>query len=395
MKIAFFLNILNHHQVNVADELYKQTNGSYCFVELDGMQGGGSTKGGMDFSDRPYLLQAWKSEENRLKAMEIALNSEACVFGTTSALLYQRARLKKGLLSFEVSERWLKRGLINIFSPRLIKILWHYYTEGWNKKPLYKLCSSAFAAEDQYKLGTFRNKCFKWGYFTKLETNECDTNVEVTTSVSTSDNVSLMWCSRYLKWKHPELPILMAKKMIDKGYKFHLDMYGTGDYEDTAKSLAENLKLMNVVSFHGAVPNDKVHEAMRNAEIFLFTSDRHEGWGAVANESLSEGCVLVASDAIGSAPYLIDESVNGFLFHSSKIGCSFNNPDESALESLCEKVERIIDDPKKLKKIQQNAVETMHEVWSPRNAAASLMQLVNDLKNGKESSIKEGPCSKA
>ena len=34
---------------------------------------------------------------------------------------------------------------------------------------------------------------------------------------------------------------------------------------------------------------------MEKADIFLFTSDRREGWGAVANEAMNSACALVVS----------------------------------------------------------------------------------------------------
>ena len=43
---------------------------------------------------------------------------------------------------------------------------------------------------------------------------------------------------------------------------------------------------------------------MESSHIFLlFTSDRNEG--AALNESMNSGCAVVASDAIGSVPYLM------------------------------------------------------------------------------------------
>lgn len=39
-----------------------------------------------------------------------------------------------------------------------------------------------------------------------------------------------------------------------------------------------------------------------------------KGWEAVANEAMSNGCVLAAADTIGSTPYLIKEGVTGFSF---------------------------------------------------------------------------------
>lgn len=390
IKIAFFLNRLNHHQVQVADELYALLGDKYKFVELcepnEGSQKGDKT----DYSSKPYLVQAWKSESDKIIAQNIAITFDACVFGTLASYPFQKLRLKENKLSFEVSERWLKRGMKNVVSPTISRMFLTYWMEGWYKKPLYKLCSSAFAASDHKLLGMYKGKCYKWGYFTKVEKS-----VEASTDVSTSEITPLMWCSRFLMLKHPELPILMAKRLKDKGYKFILDMYGSGEYEEASKSFVRSLGLSDIVKFHGNVPNNQVHDGMRNAEIFLFTSDRYEGWGAVANESMSEGCVLVASNHIGSAPYLIKDNENGFLFTSSKVNCSFDNPDIDALESLTSKVEWLLDHPHERKMMQKNATNSIQKIWSPQNAASSLLTLIDNLTNNKEMSIMEGPCSKA
>ena len=37
----------------------------------------------------------------------------------------------------------------------------------------------------------------------------------------------------------------------------------------------------------------------------------------------------------------------------------------------------------------------MQELWSPKRAAQNLLTLIDALKNGRESLIEEGPCSKA
>lgn len=391
MKVGFFSIVLNHHQAQFADEMYTLLGDGFVFVECENL---GDNKGAAEtYRDRPYLLQAWENENSHEKAIQIATDYDVCLFD--GGFDYQCVRMKTNKLTFEVSERWLKRGWLNILSPRLQKNVITHHLKRWQDKPLYKLCSSAFAAEDQVKLGTFKNKCYKWGYFTKVETSGCENVVEASTDVSTTEITPLMWCSRFLLWKHPELPILLAERLKLRGYRFHLDMYGSGEYEEASKKLAESLGLSDVVTFHGNVPNEQVHEAMRKAEIFLFTSDKNEGWGAVANESMSEGCVLVASDAIGSSPYLIEEGTNGFMFHSSKTSCSFGNPDKAALDSLCEKVEWLLNHPTEKKLMQQNAQRVMKEVWSPANAARSLLQLIDDLQHGRDTSIKVGPCSKA
>ena len=391
MKLVFYSLILNNHQANVADELWEQTGHSYCFVELANLQAEHRKGDTHDYGDRPYYLRAWLSDADYCKAMELAVTAECCVFSGVQALPFQKERMKLGLLSFDMSERWLKRGFINLFSPAILKMFLAYHIGKWGKKPIYKLCCSAFAAGDQSKLFTYRGRCYKWGYFTKVG----KLDIEASTDVSTSNITSFMWCARYLMWKHPELPILMAQRLKEKGYRFMLDMYGNGAYKEQTKQLAKELDVEDVVRFMGVKPNEELLSDMREHKIFLFTSDRNEGWGAVANESMANGCVLVASDGIGSSPYLIGDGETGLLFKSPHISSTFGKPDRRALDSLCEQVEYLLDNPQEWQKMQQNSVTLMQKMWNPRVAADRLLALIDCLRNEKDTPFVEGPCSKA
>ena len=391
MKLVFYSIILNNHQANVADEFWGQLGNDYRFVELVEPNEGNAKGGTDDYASRPYLIKAWKSEEEWQEAMRLACSADCCVFSGLQALPFQNERMKRGLLSFDMSERWLKRGWVNLFSPVIFRMWLAYQMGGWRRKPLYKLCCSAFAADDQYKVATFNGRCYKWGYFTKVDKFD----VEASSDVSTSNITPLMWCSRYLMWKHPELPILMAHTLKMRGYHFVLDMFGSGEYEEQAKQLAGKLGVEDVVKFRGTMPNEQLMKEMKEHDIFLFTSDRNEGWGAVANESMANGCVLVASDAIGSVPYLVKDGVNGLMFKSASTKTSFGNPDQKALDALTEKVAWLLDNKEKMKEMQRAAFLTMYNTWSPKRAAQNLLQLIDDLQNGRETSMKEGPCSKA
>lgn len=391
MRLVFYSIILNNHQANVADELWRKLGDEYRFVELVAPCEGNAKGGTDDYASRPYLLKAWQSEEEWKEAMQLARTADCCVFSGLPALPFEKERMRLGLLSFDMSERWMKRGWLNALSPTIRRMVMAYWQGGWARKPIYKLCNGAFVCPDQLKLRTFPGKCYKWGYFTHVG----DFDVEASLDVSTSNITPLMWCSRYLSWKHPELPVLAAKRLKDRGYRFVIDMYGTGEHEERTRRLAHDVDVEDVVRFKGTLPNDQLMAEMSRHEIFLFTSDRNEGWGAVANESMANGCALVASDAIGSVPYLVKDGENGLMFRSAATNSSFDNVDESALNDLTEKVMSLLDNKPKLNEIRKNAVLTMQKTWSPENAARSLLQLINDLRNGKDSSIMDGPCSKA
>ena len=374
MMLVFYSVVLNHHQAPLADEFFQNLGRDFVFVETTNL---GDTKGANeDYSCRPYLLRAWENGQCFQKALDMAQTADVCVFGGDDSMPYLKARMAKGLLSFQIGERWLKRGWINILSPRLQKFFFNYKVLGWSNKPLYKLCASAFTASDDHKLDIYKGKHFKWGYFTTVE------NVKVSKE-EVRLSFRIMWCARFLKWKHPELVILMAKQLKDEGYHFVVDMYGDGEVRQESESLVNDLQVDDVVKFHGNVPNSQVREAMSSHDIFLFTSDKNEGWGAVLNESMSCGCVPVASDAIGSVPYLLQDGQNGLIFESCH------------LDSLTEKVCHLLEHPQEFPRLSRNAQTTMLEEWSPKCAAEHLLKLTDDLLHNRPCSIEHGPCSKA
>lgn len=375
ITLAIYSEILNNHQANLADELYKILGKNFIFVEttqLEGIHKKGSSE---DYSKKPYLLQAWRDKDSVLKAKNICLGYDVCVFD--GAWCYEKMRVSLGKFSFEFSERWLK-GYKNCFSPRMWRNIITYHLYGWKNKPLYKLCASAYAKRDQLLLRTFKDKCYKFGYFTQIPDAELLTCRQTDVSL-----VRIMWCSRFIDWKHPEMAIDCARKLNDNGYNFQLDMYGDGELRNMLEAKVKSLNLSDIVKFHGNVPNDQIYHAMRSHDIFLFTSDKGEGWGAVANEAMSNGCCLVGSDEIGSVPYLVKNGENGLVFRSK------------SLDDLYLNVEKLFNNRILLHNLSEQGQKDMAEGWSARNAAKSLLTLIDDLSNGRETSIKEGPCSKA
>lgn len=377
-KLVLFSNYLNHHQQPLADAFYELLGDSFAFVAtmpVDDLE----LKGGKDYSSREYCVVAAKDCTSKALAMNLARTSEICIFGAQSLdYAIERAKQPNCGLSFEFGERWLKRGWINVLSPHLRR-WWLNYQRYFRHKPFYKLNASAFAAADHRKLHTYEGRCYRWGYFTAVpEKNEVEASLDVSTSGIAP---TFMWCARFLKLKHPELPVLMAEKLRQKGHRFVIDFYGSGEEEASTRALASHLGLEDCIHFLGAVPNEQVLQAMRQHDIFLFTSDSNEGWGAVANESMSQGCALVGSDAIGSVPFLLKHRENGMIFKSCNV------------ESLTEQVEWLLNHPFEMNRIQQAAIETMQNVWSPKQAARNFLQLVNDLQNNRECSVKDGPGS--
>ena len=381
MTITFVSNFINHHQIGVAEEIYSLTNGNFRFLETIPMPESFKKNGYPDFSRMPFVVRMWEDSRQEQEGNLLILNSDVVVCGgILSVRKLIRKRANKGLLTLIMGERWLKRGLKNVFSPNIFAEYVAYWIGGWSKKPVYRLCMSAYAANDVYSLYQYKGKCFKWGYFTKVD---CRYEIEATNQrESTSESIPLMWCARFLRWKHPELPVRLAARLKAKGYNFVLDMFGSGEELENTKALIEKLGVGDCVILCGNRPNDGILKEMSQHKVFLFTSDRNEGWGAVLNEAMANGCVPVAADAIGSVPFLVEDGENGMIFKSEDI------------DSLEEKVTALLQNKQLLSQMSEKAKKTMW-LWSPKEAANRLVKLIEAIQDGKENPFKNGPCSKA
>lgn len=378
MKLVFLTNMVHHHQLPLADEFYKLLGDDYCYIATQPLPDW-LVKGGYDPTlSRPYIIRTYLGEEQMLQARKIIDTSTMVIVGSApDSWTYQRK--KNNLITFHYNERWLKKRSSVILHPRYVINRLKYYTQ-FRSKQTYLLCASAFAAGDAKFFGAFPHKCFKWGYFTKVDEQF---DVEEIINASVLEPIQIMWCARFLKWKHPELPVLLANKLKSKGYNFIIDMFGGGEDYERINHLINQMGVNNCVRLRGNLPNEDILKEMRNHSIFLFTSDRYEGWGAVLNESLGNGCAVVASNEIGSVPYVIKDGVNGLIFQSKKI------------DSLYDKVTQLIDNPELRNSIRREAVRNMREIWSPMNAAKSFLNLSSFIINNNLNNYKvfEGPAS--
>ena len=380
MDVVFVSNFMNHHQVSLCDALYNSTGGSFLFVETEQMPQPFRNAGYPDLR-RAYIVKAWESEEAKQRALELCTNADVLIAGGGKFVIpYEKDRLLNNKLTFEYAERSLKRGWINLFSPTNIKMQFYYHTLFYNR-PFYKLCASAYTAKDMYLQHAFKGKCFKFGYFPNI----ADLNIDdILEKRSQNDCIRILWCARFIGWKHPEMAILLAERLYKRGFDFELNMIGSGPLYDGIKAMIHDKGLSSCVHLLGNCPNEEVLDKMSKHHIFLFTSDRNEGWGAVLNEAMGRGCCPVASHLIGSVPFMLKNKHNGMIFESGD------------LDSLVKNVEFLLNDRKAMKEMSVNAYSTVRELWNPSVVAERLLNVFDGLlRNDTIDLYKDGPLSKA
>ena len=375
MKVVFISSFFNHHQKYLSDAFYDRLSGDYVYIEIMKMREERIKGGWTVYKDVPYICRTY--EPGGQDAAEKLLQEADVVIAGSAPEELLRERIRNGKLLFRYSERPLRKGMeIYKYLPRLVK--WHMMNPPG--KPIYMLCASAYTAGDYRKFGLFKGRCYKWGYFPEVKRYADFVQMQ-----AAKRPASILWAGRLIGWKHPDASILLAEKLKNAGYNFSMKIIGQGELYEDLKTMIQARGLGDCVCLAGQMPQEEVRREMEKSEIFLFTSDKNEGWGAVLNESMNSGCAVVASRAIGSAPYLIQNGVNGMLYESGD------------QEELFEKVRLLLDCPEKATDLGLQAYRTITEQWNAENAAARFLTLAQCLLEGEKLSkpFAEGVCSPA
>ena len=377
MKVVFFSNFMNHHQFSFCSEMKRLPDMEFTFVATEEIPEERLNLGYADMNRKyDFVLTAYDSEENKQSALQLAKDCDVAIFGACPET-YLQHRMQDNKLSFRFCERPLKGGRWSVLRPKVLYGMLKTHTRYLHKR-LYLLSASAYAAMDFRLAGAYIGKAYRWGYFPAVKKY-----ADIDEVIAKKEPGSILWAGRLLGWKHPEAPILVAKRLKEHEYAFRLKMIGCGEMEAELEELVAAEHLHDCVSFLGAMTPQEVRSHMEQSEIFLFTSDRNEGWGAVLNEAMNSGCAVIASREIGSVPFLIGGG-NGFTYSVGDI------------DSLYSIVKECFDHSEIASKAGKGAYATVVSLWSPENAARSFVRLANALLNGEKRYYEEdGPCSRA
>ena len=377
MKVTFYSNFLTHHQLPFCLEMKKRLGDDFKFVSTTKIFQWRLDLGFKDLDkEYDFVVRAYENEAMRKKAMQLAVESDVVIIGSTTDELIDE-RLKQDKLTFRYRARvfiYPEGFFKSVLSKEKIKLFYNRHLKYRKNKNLYMLCANAYGVNDFNSIGLYKNKVYKWGYF--LETNKYDIE-KLIEEKEQNEKIEIVWVARFIKWKHPEVAIKLAKNLKKQNYNFEIKMLGTGVLKNTIKK--ENLE--DVVKVVGQVPSDKVKDFMEKANIFIATSDSSEGWGAVVNEAMNAGCAIVANKRMGAVPFLIQDNENGMMYEKYK--------------DFEQKVRKLLDNKELRTKLSKNAYEYITQKWTSSIAAENLIELFEAVINGKESKIKDGPASKA
>lgn len=373
MRIVFLSNYFNHHQKPLSDALFCRCE-DYRFISTKEMSAERKALGYKKIT-APYVLSLSSKTESEI--LRLVNDADVVIVGSAPEYLIKERKKNKKLI-YRYSERPIKGRREPIkFLPRFLR----WSSRNPRRLPIYLLSASAYAPYEYSRFFLFKNKSLKWGYFT--EVIKYPGGYEDLRKLKRAD--SLLWVARMIDLKHPEYAVYIAERLKNEGYLFTLDMVGGGALSSYIKTLIHEKGLEDTVFLRGAMSPEEVRNMMEKSEIFLFTSDKNEGWGAVLNEAMNSGCAVVASHEIGSVPFLIRNGENGLIYK------------DGDAEDLYLKVKLLLDNNDLCYSMGKAAYEAMVDEWSPEIAAERLIEVSGRLIAGDNAPdlYESGPCSKA
>ena len=367
MRIAFFSNFLNHHQLPLCRALLACEGVDFTFVATEPIESERLNMGYADMNAEPFVLREYE-KGGKDAAMDLAVSADVMIFGA-APVHYLQARMQEGKLTFYFTERVLKKGAWRRFIPTTRKKLKRQFLDH-KARPLYVLAASAYMAADLKKMGFPDGRCLKWGYFPAVYQKDVDSLINLK---GRKEKVQIMYAGRLMKLKRV-IDALKAVKALVKGgtTNFVFSIIGEGEQKERLMRYVQKNGLVNYVEFKPFMPSDEVRTAMDGADVYFFGSDFREGWGAVVNEAMNSACAVVVSHAVGSAAHLIEHGKNGLIYECGNV------------KDLTHCFESVINCKEYRQSLGRRAYDTVVSEWSAERAASALTAVIDALASGEQ-----------
>ncbi len=177
-----------------------------------------------------------------------------------------------------------------------------------------------------------------WQYDSKvlyLGVDETKENSEQKTRVQ-----NVIWVGSVSERKRPQLLLECAKAFPQLNFTI------VGDGEKSQEIL-ERIRLENIqnVRYLGRIPNEKVYEELKNADLLLMTSDK-EGLPKVIGEAMTSSVPAIYINECYTVDY-VENGVNGFGVAN--------------VQEMKEKVQYLLDNPAKYQEMSKQAFERIQK----------------------------------
>lgn len=112
--------------------------------------------------------------------------------------------------------------------------------------------------------------------------------------------------------------LIKALSQLEESYKYRLHIIGDGDQKKIILELVKDLNLSEKVFFYGYQPNEVSRATIAESDLLVLPS-RFDGWGAVVNESLTQGIPVICTTSCGAASLLLNKPNNGTIVNANDV----------------------------------------------------------------------------
>ena len=379
-KIVYISNFISIHQIAFHNALLKKYDDRYTFISYEEASEPHKIYNQNYKNKFKNEIRIYESKEAFEYGKKLLKEADVIIYGNAKDKILNYGRRSNKIL-IQCSERPFKASEYQYLRPRSILSYFKHIFPYESRYQTFCLTMSAYTAYDYELINHAVNKCFSWGYWVK--NNEFETFDEIK-ELKSNKKIDIIFVNRLITLKHPEKIIGLAEYLKNNNFSdYSISIIGTGPMLETLQKMVENKNLSNNVTFLGTMSNENVRKIIEKSNILISTSDQNEGWGASINEGMISGCAVVASHTTGSAPVLIKNGVNGFIY-------DFNNDND-----LYEKVLTLCTNHDLCDTIGKNAFEFMKNDYNINKAVDSLDSFIKGLTNEKMIITENGPVSKS
>lgn len=308
MRILQVTNIISPHQLPLARSLADRVgvdNFRFAVTQLPDNER--QNLGWKNDENDPWILRAGEDLGDRDQFDSWWEEADVVVCGDR-LLEYIGQRLDREKLVFYMSERWWKPpiGMARLLHPRFALMAARFRMLA-SSANFHFLPIGDYAALDMKRLASFPERMWRWGYFTALTDPlpACDRKEQ---------GFRVLWAGRMLRLKRVDTLIKAFSRLQQQRPDAVLTLVGDGPERKPLELMAKKILAKESYCFQPPLPVSEVLQLMRHHHVFVFPSNSYEGWGAVVNEAMGEGCTVLASEVAGASKSMIRHGENGMLF---------------------------------------------------------------------------------
>ena len=195
-------------------------------------------------------------------------------------------------------------------------------------------------------------------------------NVEIRKTLQLAEDSVILFTVRNLVPRMGLENLIQAiAQVVKEAPDVFLVIGGTGPLKEQLAALAKNLNLQDHIRFDGFIPEERLPDYYRMADLFILPTRELEGFGLVTLEAMASGTPVLGTP-VGGTQEILGQFDPGFLFKDTS--------PESMAQLILEKYQEMNNDPEKWQEIRKKCRRFVEENYSWDRHVDALEAFINN-----------------